>query len=125
MQENTILDDFDDYLYLSESDEHEVVAKFFSPLEAELAAARLRSEQIPCFLANSTSQSVMPHLQTVVRLHVRPIDMDIARDILGDMLADAEIPASSSKSISWHTAILLILAVMIGFQLARMLALWR
>ncbi len=125
MQENTILDDFDDHLYLNESDEHEVVAKFFSPLEAELAAARLRSEHIPCFLANSTSQSVMPHLQTVVRLHVRPNDMTLARDILGDMLADAEIPQSNSKSMSWHTAILIILAIMIGFQLARMLVIWR
>jgi hypothetical protein len=120
MANETILDDFDDHLYLSESDEQEVVAKFFSPLEAELAASRLRSEDIPCFLAGRTAQSVLPHLQSVMRLHVRPQDLEQAREVLGDLLADTELPKSSGP-ISWGNAILLILAMILGVQLALML----
>ena len=76
MQANDILDDFDFDAngHPIWADEGEVVAKFYSPLEAEMAAARLRSEGIHCFLANTISQTVLPHLQIVARLHVRPVD---------------------------------------------------
>lgn len=121
---DNILDDFEANLYLEEGDDHEVVAKFYSPLEGELSAARLRSEGIPCFLANSMAQSVMPHLQVITRLHVRPQDLEQARTIIGEAAIDAE--AQRSEPIQWGTAILIVLGIVFGLGLARLLitALW-
>ncbi len=123
MQRNDILDDFefDNDPYFEENS-GEVVAKFYSTLEAEVAAARLRSEGIPCFLANSTSQSVLPHLQLLVRLHVRPADVEHAREILAEAAIDTTPPATAEKD---HN-ILLVLAILIGLLLALLLvrAMW-
>jgi Putative prokaryotic signal transducing protein len=117
---DNILDqfDFDDHLFLDEGDDREVVAKYYSPLEGEVAAARLRSEGIPCFLANSTSQSILPHLQLVTRLHVRPQDMETARAILGEAAIDAG-QDKGAININWKFAIGLITAVAAGLYLAR------
>lgn len=117
---DNILDqfDFDDHLFLDEGDDREVVAKYYSPLEGEVAAARLRSEGIPCFLANSTSQSILPHLQLVARLHVRPRDMETARAILGEAAIDAG-QDKGAININWKFAIGLITAVVAGLYLAR------
>jgi hypothetical protein len=117
---DNILDefDFDDHLFLEEGDDREVVAKYYSPLEGEVAAARLRSEGIPCFLANSTSQSILPHLQLVTRLHVRPQDMEAARAILGEAAIDAG-QDKGAININWKFAIGLITAVAAGLYLAR------
>lgn len=117
---DNILDDFEEHLYLGEGDDNEVVAKYFSPLEGEIAAARLRSEGIPCFLANTTSQSIMPHLQLVARLHVRPQDIEQAREILGEAAIDAGAPDNSGP-IKWSTAVILIVAIMVGMYLAMLL----
>jgi carbamoylphosphate synthase large subunit len=114
---DNILDDFDEHLYLGEGDDHEVVAKYFSPLEGDIAAARLRSEGIPCFLANTTSQSLMPHLQLVARLHVRPKDFERAREILGEAAIDAGAPDNSGP-VKWSTAIIIVVAAMLGMYLA-------
>jgi hypothetical protein len=117
---DNILDqfDFDDHLFLEEGDDREVVAKYYSPIEGEVAAARLRSEGIPCFLANSTSQSILPHLQLVTRLHVRPQDMETARAILGEAAIDAG-QDKGAVNINWKFAIGLITAVAAGLYLAR------
>jgi carbamoylphosphate synthase large subunit len=117
---DNILDDFEEHLYLGEGDDNEVVAKYFSPLEGEIAAARLRSEGIPCFLANTTSQSLMPHLQLVARLHVRPQDIEQAREILGEAAIDAGVPDNSGP-IKWSTAVILIVAIVMGMYLALLL----
>ena len=120
MHSHDILDDFDfegNELPLW-AEEGEVVAKFFSSLEAELAAARLRSEGIHCFLANAMGQSVLPHLQTVIRLHVRPNDSAMAREILMEAAIDAEIPIRSSSS---GTGAIIVLAIIIGVVLAWLL----
>ncbi len=117
---DNILDDFDEHLYLGEGDDNEVVAKYFSPLEGDIAAARLRSEGIPCFLANTTSQSLMPHLQLVARLHVRPKDIEQAREILGEAAIDAGVPDNSGP-IKWSTAVILIVAIVMGMYLALLL----
>jgi hypothetical protein len=118
--QSTILDDFDfegNQLPIW-AEEGEVVAKFFSPLEAEIAAARLRSEEIHCFLANSTAQSVLPHLQTVIRLHVRPQDSALAREILQEAAADAIEPYTGRSDSNGP---IMILAIIIGVLLAFLL----
>lgn len=119
MKGNTILDDFDfegRELPLW-AEEGEVVAKFFSPLEAEIAAARLRSEGIHCFLANTTSQTLLPHLQIVVRLHVRPQDSAMAREIL----QEAAITGATPKPAETGGGAIVVIAVIIGLILAWLL----
>ncbi|MBK6931354.1 MAG: DUF2007 domain-containing protein [Saprospirales bacterium] len=123
MQHSDILDDFSfEHSPYFEENSGEVVAKFYSALEADVAAARLRAEGIPCFLANSTSQSVLPHLQLLVRLHVRPVDAEKARILL----AEAEIDTSEAIEISRDNSVLIALAVLIGVLLAILLvrAMW-
>lgn len=124
MNTNNILDDFEfnGNEHLNWADEGEVVAKFYSPLEAEMAAARLRSEGIHCFLANTISQTVLPHLQLVARLHVRPVDSARAREILQEAVVETATP---SQGDGGKTA-LFILSVLIGLILALILvrAMW-
>ncbi len=124
MNTNDILDDFDfdENGYPLWADEGEVVAKFFSPLEAEMAAARLRSEGIHCFLANTISQTVLPHLQLVARLHVRPVDSARAREILQEAVIETATPVQSDGG----KIALFILSVLIGLILALILvrAMW-
>ncbi len=118
MHRNDILDDFDfDEGQYFEENSGEVVAKFYSAMEAEVAAARLRSEGIPCFLANSTSQTVMPHLQLLVRLHVRPQDMARARELLAEAAIDAEDPIDERAD----NRALTFMAILIGVLLAVLL----
>jgi hypothetical protein len=124
MDTNNILDDFDfdgkDHIF--GADEGEVVAKFFSPLEAEMAAARLRSEGIHCFLANNISQTVLPHLQIVARLHVRPVDSARAREILQEAVIESAAPGKGTD----NKTVLFVLSVLIGVILAMILvrAMW-
>lgn len=100
MRFDNILDDFDfeGNQMPAWAEEGEVVAKFYTPLEAELAAARLRSEGVHCFLANTVVHSVMPNLQSVIRLHVRPNDSALAREILQEAALDATIQGKPSSS---------------------------
>jgi len=119
MHHNDILDDFDfDEGQYFEENSGEVVAKFYSPMEAEVAAARLRTEGIPCFLANSTSQSVLPHLQLLVRLHVRPQDVERARALLAEAAIDTEDPIDERAD----NRVLTFMAILIGVLLAILLA---
>lgn len=116
---SVILDDFDfeGNELPAWAEEGEVVAKFFSAFEAEIAAARLRSEGIHCFLANSTAQSVMPHLQMVIRLHVRLQDSAIAREVLQEAAIEGSTPQNNTSSK--HA--ILVLAIVIGILLAYLL----
>ncbi len=123
MQRNDILDNFDfDQNQYFEENSGEVVAKFYSPMEADVAAARLRSEGIPCFLANATSQSVLPHLQILVRLHVRPQDAEQARILLAEAAIDSEEPGNRLQD----NRILIVMAILIGLLMALLLvrAMW-
>lgn len=124
MQHNDILDnfDFDQNQYFDENS-GEVVAKFYSSMEAEVAAARLRSEGIPCFLANATSQSVLPHLQILVRLHVRPEDAGQARMLLAEAAIDTEDEPGNKAQ---DNRILIGMAILIGLLMAILLvrAMW-
>jgi hypothetical protein len=111
MARTDILDEFefDDNQFFENGDEGEVVAKYFSSLEAEVAAARLRSEGIPCFLANTVSHSVLPNLNLVIRLHTRPQDSARAREILAEAAAETAqfTPRSSTLNMLWAIVILL------------------
>jgi hypothetical protein len=118
MQNTDILDDFTFDDQPEWAGDGEVVAKYYSVLEAELAAARLRSEGIHCFLANAISQSVVPHLQGFVRLHTRPKDADRAREILQDAAVDAEDPLPRKSS---GATALIFMAILIGLTLAWLL----
>jgi hypothetical protein len=97
MGSDHILDDFD---FEEDDFDHEagdstVVAKYYSAMEAEVAAAKLRSEGIPCFLANSASQSVLPSTIALVRLHVHSRDYERAKAILQDTFPPEETPSGS------------------------------
>jgi len=120
MRFDNILDDFD--FEGNEipvwAEEGEVVAKFYSPMEAEVAAARLRSEGVHCFLANTVVQSVLPNLQTVIRLHVRPIEAAMAREILQEAALNATITGKSSSS---GMGAIIVMAIGIGVLLAWLL----
>ncbi|MFN0034976.1 MAG: putative signal transducing protein [Saprospiraceae bacterium] len=117
MRPPDILDNFDFEELPDWSGEGEVVAKFFSTMEAEVAAARLRSEGIHCFLANSVSQSVVPHLQGIVRLHARPSDAEWAREILREAAIETAAPVVGKSG----TGALVFIAVFIGLVLAWLL----
>jgi len=118
MSQTDILDDFNFDDLPEWAGEGEVVAKFYSNLEAEMAAARLRSEGIHCFLANTIAQSVVPHLQGVVRIHTRQADADKAREILQEAAIETEWPVPQKNS---GTLAIVLLAVLIGLILAWLL----
>ncbi len=124
MRSTDILDDFDfdETAYPNLAEEGEVVAKFFSLMEAEVAAARLRAEGIHCFLANALSQTVLPHLQAIVRLHVRPVDSARAREILHEAAIETVTPSGESAG----KGVLIALAILIGVLLAALMvrAMW-
>lgn len=115
MQPPDILDNFEFDELPDWAEEGEVVAKFYSVMEAEVAAARLRSEGIHCFLANSVSQTVMPHIQGIVRLHTRPMDANLAREILQEAAIETDEPLARKNS---GAGALIIIAVVIGLVLA-------
>lgn len=122
MPRNDILDDFDfdENPFLEDAGDGEVVAKFYSAMEAEMAAARLRSEGIPCFIANSMSQSILTNMQLLVRLHVRPQDFDHARVILAEAAVDAELPIADKSTdrliIIFLTALILLILILLLVQ---------
>ncbi len=117
MRTTDLLDDFDfgddpqgeedRQQYFQPNDEGLVIAKFYDQLEANMSAARLRSEGVPCFVTNAFSQGMMPSLQSYVSLHVRHEDVDQAKEILAAHAAEAvaadpaealaEAPASSFR----------------------------
>ncbi len=113
-----ILDDFDFDELPEWAGEGEIVAKFFSTMEADVAAARLRSEGIHCFLANAISQSIVPHIQGIIRLHTRPEDAAQARSILQEAAIETDAPLPQKSS---GTGALLVMAVIIGLVLAWLL----
>ncbi len=121
MLDDDIIDDLG-WAHGSGKDRGEVVAMFYSPLEADVAAARLRAEGIPCFLASRTAQSVMPHLQLLVRLHVRPQDLEQARRVLLEAGIEIEEP-QETKADGWVlTALFALLGVLLAALLVRALA---
>lgn len=123
MQRNDILDDFDfDPEQYFEGHSGEVIAKFYSPLEAEVAAARLRTEGIPCFLANVASQSVMPHLQLLIRLHVRPEDAERARLLLAEAAIDTEEPGEKTVDNRGLIGMAIVIGILMAILLVR--AMW-
>jgi hypothetical protein len=67
-------------------DEAVVVEKFFSRLEAEMAAGLLEAEGIQAFVSADDAGGTYPPLQHLrgVRLIVFPEDADRAREILAD-----------------------------------------
>ncbi len=114
-----ILDDFDFDEQLPEwAGQGEIVAKFYATMEAEVAAARLRSEGIHCFLANAISQSVTPHLPGIIRLHTRPEDAELAREILQEAAIETDWPVAKKSS---GIGAILVMAILIGLILAWLL----
>lgn len=115
MAKQNILDDFDfeEHDFFPEEGDSEVIGKYYSPMEAELAAARLRAEGIPCFLANSNSQSILPSSLVYVRLHVRPDDKDRAKSILLTELP----PTDETRNLGsiWEN-LLVLAAVLLGIM---------
>ena len=87
-------------------------------MDAEVAAARLRADGIHCFLANTISQSVVPHVQGIVRLHTRSEDATQAREILQEAAIETEWPLPQKNS---GRGAVIFLAVVIGLVLAWLL----
>lgn len=118
MRAPEILDNFDFDELPEWAGEGEVVAKFYSVMEAEVAAARLRAEGIHCFVANAIAQSVVPHIQGIVRLQTRPEDAEKAREVLQEAAIETEWPVAHKRS---GIGAILVLAIIIGLILARLL----
>jgi uncharacterized membrane protein YgcG len=114
MSTEHILDDFDfDDDFDPESGDSDVAATFYSSMEAEVAAARLRTEGIPCFLANNITQNVMTSIQVLVRLHVRKADVERAREILRETMPQPEAGSENKgKGALIFMAVLIALIVL-------------
>ena len=119
MKDNEILDNFDfeapDFQW-DESDQ-EVVGKYYSNLEAQVAAARLRSEGIPCFVANETAQSVVTSIQIYLRLHVRPEDAQQARELLAEAAIDMGNPEGSKSGNEVLLGLVVLIVILMGYFL--------
>jgi len=113
MLHNDILDHFHFDDLPDWAGEGEVVAKYYGSMEAEVAAARLRAEGIHCFLANTVSNAVVPHLQGIVRLHTRPTDADRARELLQEASLETTEPLARRNSGMGAVIILGIIIVLI------------
>jgi hypothetical protein len=124
MHSTDILDQFDfgDNPFFNEAGDGEVVAKYYSEMEAEVAAARLRAEGIPCFLANTASHNVLPHVSVLLRLHVRPVDFERAQAILAEASIDTDEGLTRRQPFTALHAIavllFLILALLLGYTLS-------
>jgi hypothetical protein len=118
MSDHNILDNFkfEEDGFFPEEGESEVVGKYYSAMEAEVAAARLRSEGIPCFLANTNSQSVLTSVMVMVRLHVRPEDVDQARMLL---LTEMPLEEQNAAPGSVLKGFFIVLAFLFGIYAIR------
>jgi len=112
--------DFDDF-WPNKGEKDEVVARFYSVFEANLAASRLRSEDFPCFLANENTNTIVPETVNVIRLHVRPDDMEEVRLVLADMNADWVVDKEAFEKKKGfnavHAATMAVFLVMIALLL--------
>ena len=73
---------------ISPQDQVQVVGKFYTRLQADIAVARLRQEGIPCVLQNVNSQSMLPDFQSFMSLFVRAEDAPVARQIISEIQAN-------------------------------------
>ncbi len=117
MRNTDILDDFDfgdldRQQYFEPDNDGMVVAKYYSQMEANVSAARLRSEGIPCFITNAFSQSMLPETQSFVSLHVRHEDVGRAREILAE---NEVVPEITPTSFGFENMLLIFLVVVIVF----------
>ena len=126
MKRSDIIDDFDFHdeesreVEWREEDGHgEVAGKYFSLLEAEVAAARLRSEGIACFIANGHSQTMLPGNATYVSLHVREADLESAQEILKEM-TPLQQEATLNSSV-WGGCLIIAAITSILWLLARLI----
>lgn len=123
MKDSEILDDynFDENPENEQWNEQdsEQIGKFYSVFEAELAAGRLRSEGIPCLVANAHSATVLPQIHAVVRLLVHPEDAERAAEILKQELPEEQVLEDEKSKAGW---VFWILAILIGLILARLFA---
>ncbi len=128
MRTTNLLDDFDfgddtqgeedREQHFQPDDEGVVVGKFYDQLEANVSAARLRSEGVPCFITNAFSQSMMPNTQSFVSLHVRYEDREQAREILAAHAAETAVPRTAEEAASsfrFENILLLVVVAMLVF----------
>jgi len=118
MRQDELLDDFGWAGH--EASSGEVVATFYSPLEAEVAAARLRAEGIPCFLVNRTAQSVLPHLQLLMRLYVPTPWVEHARAVLAETRAELESASTASSELGMWIVLFAFLGLLLAILLVQM-----
>ncbi len=118
-RQDDILDNFDfdpeDPAYKLESinpdDQIQVVGKFYTRLEADLAVARLRQEGIPCVLQNMASQGMLPDFQSYMSLFVRAADAQLAQQIISEI--QSKLPNSSNEQESSFSLENLLLGIII------------
>jgi hypothetical protein len=125
MRLNNIIDDFEEAPHDHDGEPFEdsdVVAHFYSLLEAEVAAARLRAEGIPCFLANTHVQNMFNTGNfAAVRLHVRKEEVEMARELLQETLPDPEQETEKGVGAkSW----LILAAILLGLFVLQYLLRW-
>ena len=128
MRNTELLDDFDfgddpegdedREQFFQSDDDGVVVGKFYDQLEANVSAARLRSEGVPCFITNAFSQGMMPNTQSFVSLHVRLEDREQAREILAAHAAETAAPMPAEEvatTFRLENTLLIVLVVMLVF----------
>ncbi len=118
MRQDELLDDFGWAGH--EASSGEVVATFYSPLEAEVAAARLRAEGIPCFLVSRTAQSVLPHLQLLMRLYVPTPWAKHARAVLEEAEAQPASGGASSSEFGMWVVLFAFLGLLLAILLVQL-----
>jgi Putative prokaryotic signal transducing protein len=123
MAQNNILDDFDfdpDAYTKSgnEATDSVVVGRFYSLFEAQMAAMRLDQEDIPSFITNEHTHTIMQHLQTIVQLCVHPKDREQALAILAELALESE-PLRTNTGADRKVVVFLL--VVIGFILIYLL----
>ena len=124
MYNTDILDDFDfgeddREQHFEPGDDGVVVGKFYSQFEANVSAARLRSEGVPCFITNAISQGMMPDTQSFVSLRVRHEDIDRAREILAESAAEeAPAPTAVSAFVLENTLLIFLVVLLVFLALS-------
>lgn len=97
----------------------QVVGKYYSQLEANVAAARLSHEGIPCVIENEATHGLLPSQHSYVNLFVRAVDVPLAREVLAEL--EHSEPSQTSSSMQLENILLIgILALLVFLAIVAM-----
>jgi Putative prokaryotic signal transducing protein len=103
---------------INPQDQVQVVGKFYTRLQADIAMARLRQEGIPCVLQNANSQGMLPDFQSFMSVFVRTADAPVARQIISELQSNFAQASNDSDHIFSFENLLLGFIIIIIIRLA-------